>query len=338
MSISKITLAWAATAALAFAMAAPSLAQTVNAAQTGTQTVDGSYGSSVYNAAYIENSAFENVSGNVGANVAAGNGNQQLNVAHIDNNSPTFVFSGDYEQSVSNTDWDGSQPQEADIDNSAFEYATGNLGVNVAAGNVNQQQNAAFIVVDDTLNSEVIYASQYADGNDCSGCGNQNAYIEGHAFDHAKGNIGVNVAAGNGNQQLNSLTIASTNAAQNVDIEQTQGAADDTVWGNSYEGSGNNWADIANNAFNHVSGNVGVNVAAGNGNQQANRAEVLTMDSNGAQSSTIHQSQAGLDTDRSDNNTAYLSDNAFQNASGNIGVNVAAGNGNQQANSLTVIP
>ena len=35
-------------------------------------------------------------------------------------------------------------------------------------------------------------------------------------------------------------------------------------------------------------------------------------------------------------NTASLSGNAFQNASGNIGINVSAGTGNQQANSLAM--
>ena len=35
-------------------------------------------------------------------------------------------------------------------------------------------------------------------------------------------------------------------------------------------------------------------------------------------------------------NTASLSGNAFQNASGNIGINVASGTGNQQANSLAM--
>lgn len=336
MSLIKKSLAAATTLALAAAMAAPAFAQTVNAAQTGTQSIDSSYGSSVDNGASIDTSAFQNVAGNVGVNVAAGNGNQQLNVAHIDNHSPNFVFSGDYEQSVTNTDWDGSSGYNggAYITDQAFQYASGAIGVNVAAGNINQQQNAAFIVADDSLNSEVIYASQYADGNDCSSCDGHNAYIEGHAFSHASGNIGVNVAAGNGNQQMNSLTIASTNASQNTDYEQTQGYNS----GNSYENSGSQWADIDNNAFDHAKGNIGVNVAAGNGNQQANRAEVLLSDSNGSQANTVNQSQYNLDASGSDSNTAYISTNAFQNASGNIGVNLAAGNGNQQANSLTVIP
>lgn len=342
MSFLTKTLAAGATLALAAAMAAPSFADTtVNAAQTGTQSVSGSYGQGDDNYAYIDTNAFENVSGNVGVNVAAGNGNQQLNVAHIDNHSPNFVFSGDYEQSVTGTTWDGSSNDTiggASIDNNAFEYASGNIGANVAAGNINQQQNASFIVADDSLSSEVIYASQYAEGNSCTDCGGNYATIDNHAFDHAAGNLGVNVADGNGNQQINSLTIASTNAGQNVDIEQTQGASDGEVWANTYDGSGGNDASIVDNAFAHAAGNIGVNVTAGNGNQQANRAEILTMDSNGSQSTTVNQSQSGLSANGAGLNSAYLSNNAFQNATGNIGVNVAAGNGNQQANALTVIP
>jgi len=342
MSFIKKSLATATGIVLALAMAAPAFAQTVNAAQTGDQSIDSSSGTSTNNLGYIDASAFQNVSGNVGVNVAAGNGNQQLNIAHVDNNSPSFAFSGEYNQSVTNTDWSDSSSGDngyAYITDQAFQYADGNVGVNVAAGNINQQQNAAFIVADDRLDTEGITSEQYADYNACDSCGGNVAYVEGHAFDHANGNIGVNVTNGNGNQQINSLTIASTSGSQNTSFEQTQGGNDyGDAYGNEYNDSGNNSADIDLNAFNHVKGNVGVNVSAGNGNQQANRAEILLSDSNGAQSNTIEQEQYGLSANGSDSNTAYLSTNAFQNASGNIGVNVAAGNANQQANSLTVIP
>ncbi len=80
-------------------------------------------------------------------------------------------------------------------------------------------------------------------------------------------------------------------------------------------------------------------MAAGNGNQQLNRMEVLTTDFNGANSSSLEQEQDGSTSfNNSDDNVANIAQNAFSNASGNIGVNVAAGNGNQQANLLTVLP
>jgi len=332
MSLIKKSLAAAASLALATAMAAPAFAVTVNAAQTGNQLIHSSTGQSSNNGASINTSAFENVSGNVGVNVAGGNDNQQLNVAHIDNNSPNFVFSGDYEQSVSGTYWSGSVHNTASITDQAFGYAAGNIGVNVAAGNVNQQQNAAFIVADDSLSSEIINGVQNNyNQNFCTNCDSQSAGVSGNAFAHASGNIGVNVTAGNGNQQMNSLTLASTNASQNTNFQQT--SAYDT-----YDYSGNQNAYIADNAFNHVDGNVGVNVSAGNGNSQLNRAEVLLSDSNGNDTNTIGQTQYSVSANAADNNTAAISGNAFQNATGNIGVNLAAGNGNQQANSLTVNP
>jgi hypothetical protein len=130
------------------------------------------------------------------------------------------------------------------------------------------------------------------------------------------------------------MTIASSNAAQNNSFSQFSG----DLGSNEWDSSGHQLALINDNAFAHATGNLGINVAAGNGNQQLNRAEILTDDSNGANSSTIVQFQSGASFSDSDDNTANIAQNAFANASGNIGVNVAAGNGNQQANLLTVIP
>ncbi len=339
MSLIKKSLASVATLTLAMAMAAPTLATTANVNQTTTQDIQNSSGSSVDNTANVLDNAFENASGNIGANVAAGNGNQQANNAYIDYHSPNFVFSGDYEQSSISNDYSDSTGQYASITGQAFKYASGNVNANVAAGNGNQQQNASFIVADDSLNSETIVGSQVSDQNTCTYCDHQQAYINGHAFDHSSGNVGANVAAGNANQQINSMTIAATNASQNNDFEQSTGETDEYGNGNDWDNSGNQLALINDNAFNHATGNLGVNVTAGNGNQQMNRAEILTMDSNGSNSSSLEQEQDGSTSFQgSDLNVANIAQNAFMNASGNIGVNVSAGNGNQQANILTVIP
>lgn len=332
----KKSLAGAAAVALAFAMSAPAFA--ANASQNGNQSVHGSYGTSVDNAAGIDGKAFENVDGNVGVNVASGNGNQQLNIAHVDASSTTFAFTGDYDQHITGTDWDGSDLSNPNnalgawINGRAFDYATGNVGANVAAGNINQQQNAAFLASSATLSSQDVDMDQYSNRNDCSGCDNQWASIDNHAFAHAHGSVGANVASGNGNQQMNQLVVAMTGGASS-DIHQRSGGDEG---GNTYDGSGDNQAYIDNHAFDYAHGNIGVNVAGGNGNQQANRALILAS-SNGSQSSGIDQKQRGMESFCSDGNNAGISNNAFANAMGNIGVNVAAGNGNQQANSLIVV-
>jgi hypothetical protein len=135
------------------------------------------------------------------------------------------------------------------------------------------------------------------------------------------------------------LTVAGTNASQNSSFLQQTGGTPEYAWGNSWDNSGHQLALIDDNAFNHATGNLGVNVTAGNGNQQLNRMEVLTLDSNGSNTSAIDQEQNGSTSfTNSDDNVANIAQNAFANASGNIGVNLAAGNGNQQANIMTVIP
>jgi hypothetical protein len=98
--------------------------------------------------------------------------------------------------------------------------------------------------------------------------------------------------------------------------------------------------DAARSAF----GNIGINIAAGTGNAQANDAAISSVDTKDAfASSMVFNSQTSgvnVGTDfpsGPDSQLAYdalVSDNVLQNASGNIGLNVAAGTGNAQSNAL----
>ena len=88
---------------------------------------------------------------------------------------------------------------------------SGNIGVNAAAGSLNQQANLMTLAVanDTTLaeaNAGLIQAStlSYVEQQDSINS------VSGLSIDGASGNIGVNFAAGVGNQQLNSLTIAAS--------------------------------------------------------------------------------------------------------------------------------
>ncbi len=237
MSIIKKSLASVAAFALSMAMVATALAD-VNVNLAGSQKISGANGTSINNTADVQDFAFQNASGNIGANVAAGNGNQQQNNAFIDYEDPTFAFSGNYTQDTHNTDYSGSTGQYASITAHAFEYATGNVNTNVAAGNGNQQSNSSFLVADDSLSSEIISGEQTSGDNTCDNCDGQQAYINGHAFDHSSGDVGANVASGNANQQLNSMTIASTNAAQNNSFEQSTGETNENANGNEWDNSG----------------------------------------------------------------------------------------------------
>lgn len=171
------------------------------------------------------------------------------------------------------------------------------------------------------------------------------------------GNIGVNLAAGYFNDQMNAASIAvSSNAnpeaaggwaeASTTALQSQLGVAhfatpgeilneDDPEQGGGF----NNFRD-RNSVLGATitgSGNIGVNAAAGSLNQQANLMTLAV-----ANDTTLAEANAGLiqattlsfvEQQDSINTVSGLS---IAGASGNIGVNFAAGVGNQQLNSLTI--
>ncbi len=208
----KTGLASTALLALVAAMSAPAFADIlpnpVTSVQANVQlsknaTVDDGDG----NRATVNRDAFEWATGNVGANVASGDGNQQANAMYIDQGHTGFsLFSGTVQLQKEN-DVTDSGYQRARVRGDAFQHASGNIGLNVAAGNLNQQSNTAAILNQDQLNGLVAGTLQGANDGDYYNSDDNHAAISGNAFEHASGIIGVNVAGGNGNQQSNSLVI-----------------------------------------------------------------------------------------------------------------------------------
>jgi len=99
------------------------------------------------NSANIENSLSS--SGNIGANVAAGSMNQQANNVAIATADEAFVFGTAVAESTIDQDNDGVShnlggSNAATVAGSGND-ASGNIGVNAASGNLNQQQNALAI-------------------------------------------------------------------------------------------------------------------------------------------------------------------------------------------------
>ncbi|TWE06982.1 hypothetical protein FB481_10463 [Pseudomonas sp. AG1028] len=196
----------------------------------------------------------------------------------------------------------------ASVDGS-LRNASGNVGVNVAAGDNNQQANAAAIATADTAfvfgvavagsgANATTGVEQRAYSNNLTNYGNPNNASVNNSANGATGNLGVNVAAGNYNQQKNDTTIASSetayvaNASATV-LQASNGNVTDNNQGTVFEDEsalamqtssyGGSWwpqpqqekTPSVNNAslsgsLAGVSGNVGVNIAAGGGNQQSN--------------------------------------------------------------------
>jgi len=101
-----------------------------------------------------------------------------------------------------------------------------------------------------------------------------------------------------------------------------------------------NTATVNGNALNNASGNIGLNVTAGDNNQQANAAAFSAADASfvfGSSDAEVFATQAVVSnnvTNLGQTNAAALGGDALANASGNIGVNISAGNNNQQKNDL----
>ncbi len=103
-----------------------------------------------------------------------------------------------------------------------------------------------------------------------------------------------------------------------------------------------NDAKIKDDVFRNVTGNLGVNEAAGDNNVQANNAAIAAIDATfafGSGDAEIFSNQKSYRNrviNYASTNRAVIRDDAFRDTSGNIGVNVAAGDNNVQANNLAL--
>ncbi|MHC6225484.1 heme utilization protein [Pseudomonas sp. X10] len=268
----------------------PLLALLVNAGAAATVIdTQNNAGNRVLNEA-TENNAWMDSSangsqGNLGANVAAGDGNQQDNVAAIATADEHFIFgsaiaiSSATQNNMGNNVKNYSTQNNAALNNSA-NGSSGNIGINVTAGDFNQQKNNLAIAVsggriatasasanqnvggltvdnkaDRTYSKETLYSSFAAYGQYQ---GNGTGYVEHETRDnkgkpkiekdplkfHEEGSFGL---AGVASYQV--LTPSG--------------------WKNPVT----NNASLTN-SLNGVSGNVGANVSAGSGNQQSNSLSI----------------------------------------------------------------
>ena len=205
--------------------------------------------------------------------------------------------------------------------------ASGNVGVNVAAGDNNQQANAAALASADasfvfgtaTASTSVLQSGY---GNTLNNYSNPNTASLSNSANNVSGNLGVNVAAGNFNQQKNDLAAAGSYKGTS---DQIGDVYLDTWEGQTHPGGSNTGhIDVDSQAqgakdLNHDGGAFAFK-------------EKGDVDLKGTVSGFI-PAIVGFKTPVTNN--ASLS-NSLQNVSGNVGVNIAAGGGNQQSNSLSI--
>lgn len=253
--------------------------------------------------------------------------------------------------------------------------ASGNVGVNVAGGNNNQQANAAAVSTADAafvfgipVNGNAYAAVSVTQGSYSNRVANYSTPNNASLTDSAggaSGNVGINIAAGDYNQQKNDMAVASNemalSAGADVTVAQTsQGNVTNnyatleygqqqvslTLNGSgTYEGQsdqiGNVYPDIWSDAPHPAGSPVGhfdLDTATQGGSDLNDDGGALafneagTVDLDGTVSGYIPV-VAGF-SEAAVNNASL--NNSLGGVSGNVGVNIAAGAGNQQSNSLAI--
>lgn len=157
------------------------------------------------------------------------------------------------------------------------------------------------------------------------------------AGNNAQGNIGLNVTSGSSNAQGNEVALSAADAGTVFASAQSFSTQLSTISATAGAGIQNN-ARI-DDALSDVSGSVSVNVASGTNNLQDNQlsASVNACGKIAQASGSNEQSAMGnLAVSALASNSASLTNNALANAQGNVNVNLVAGFGNLQHNSLSI--
>jgi hypothetical protein len=230
-----------------------------------------------------------------------------------------------------------------------------------------------------SINAAAVALSNTTQSSSWNTVGNHNevsntSTIKGDVGDMASGNVGVNQASGDDNSQGNSAAIAaagssssdagftfgcdhsggcggdpgSQNAGGMADAETftSQSVHQDATWNHGTT----NKSSISGSAFDNASGNVGVNQASGDNNEQSNSLAAATTSNNvyALATSTLDQEITGNSVSNdpgtlgycssplATTNTSTLKGNVAANFSGNLGINQASGTGNLQSNSLSM--
>lgn len=288
-------------------------------------------------------------SGNLQFNIAAGDNNVQDNAAALAAADAGFSFGlADAEIFVNqygagNTTVNEGVTNSAAVGNNAFNDASGNIGVNIASGNNNMQKNAMTSSVATAAYAQAsVSSNQISTGNAVSNVGvleeligTVDVELTGSVSGGSSGPISGSYQgsssggySGTGNSYQSSNFYADMWEGESHPTGPAMGHAD---FDNESQGAvlNPNRPGVGGLGFDHEDSGDYAGTESGSlsigelsfGEMQASLAGTVT-----TTEWLVHDAT----------NTASLSDSAFANASGNIGVNLAAGSGNLQANSLSM--
>lgn len=195
----------------------------------------------------------------------------------------------------------------------------------------------------------VVTDVQNSAGNKFDDTKTENNASADNSVNNNSGNAGVNVQAGSANEADNSAAISSAKGDAAtvfgvVDVNQNSVL-------NTYVNKGTQNNASLDNSINGNNGNVGYNGQAGQGNQGKNNLAIVTADGkNIAAAANTEQNSLGnsyLNAAATSHGYGYGGkpqyvsnnaslDNSVNRNSGNVGVNLQTGSGNQGSNSLAI--
>jgi hypothetical protein len=292
----------------------------------------GGHGATNYyhsNTSTISENSFEGIKGNVGVNMADGDHNVQANnvaAAAVAENDATFAFGSENGRGHGHGSYAGAGDAE-------------------------------------------IFSNQVGRNNTMSNYASTNrSVIDDSAFDKASGNIGVNMTSGNDNIQSNNLSLSTYNGYVGVaTVANTQTSANNSTTNQSVvvdrvtrdrvslslnaKGTYNGTSELAEAYYPEMW--LDLNEDGEHGSGPAVRIGHLDFDENnpsGSEKMTFNEegdlalqgSVTGylpvrvVQIKQKTSNSSHI-DDAFRGVSGNIGVNISAGTGNLQNNSLSLV-
>ncbi len=159
--------------------------------------------------------------------------------------------------------------------------------------------------------------------------------ISGKAARGQSGQMGVNMAAGDNNLQLNAAALAISagqGARATLDLRQNVDISGADLTHNSV-------STISDSAFSHSSGTLSINQVSGLGNAQINSIAIgLGLDGHAVTDTQLSSSVTGYSAELAPDDAGHrevrIEDKAFKGSSGLVQVNQLAGTGNATANSF----
>lgn len=166
---------------------------------------------------------------------------------------------------------------QARIDNSGAAYR-GNLMVNQAAGDQQQQVNSRAIAIG--KDAKAVNSLQQSINTAANRSMNASSDISGNSFINGNGALGVNQSAGANNQMINALRVSISAQPQSVDDSalSQQNVALLPVSGATGTPTGSRLVTTSDQAFTGSRGVIQVNQSAGVGNRMANTLSIRVAD------------------------------------------------------------